>query len=68
MHALFVLLKSRHLFSFFQDYDGKSLRGSINLSNSRTVPVPGTPSFEIHTPSRVYHLSAEHMDMVVAHE
>lgn len=41
-------------------YDGKIFKGSIDLTGSRTVPLPGSCRFEIHTPGRVFHLQTEH--------
>eukprot|EP01147_Barroeca_monosierra_P011128 gene11128-3188_t len=41
-------------------YDGKVLRGVVDLKNSRTIPRPGTAHFEVRTPGRIYYLAAEH--------
>lgn len=46
-------------------YEGRRLKGSSNLEGGRAVPFPGG-KFEVHTPTRVYFLSAEHGDQETA--
>lgn len=50
------------------DYDGKTLKGTIDLEDARTIPVPATCSFEIHTSERVFYLQTESSDPAEAHD
>eukprot|EP00047_Mylnosiga_fluctuans_P012144 m.24616 g.24616 ORF g.24616 m.24616 type:complete len:762 (+) comp4037_c0_seq1:45-2330(+) len=64
----FVLLQEKHSHrARFDYYEGKTLHGTIDLSQFRVTAVPGSAAFEITTPDRVLHLLAEHNNMAEAH-
>ncbi|EGD83226.1 TKL/LISK/LIMK protein kinase [Salpingoeca rosetta] len=63
----FVLKRNRDTGEcILEYYDGKVLRGSVNLKNSQTIPRPGSAHFEIRTPGRTYYLAAEHANVYQA--
>lgn len=51
----------------YHDASMKTLKGTIDLQGSRTVPLPGSAKFEVHTADRVYFLQAENHDIALAH-
>lgn len=50
------------------DFDGHTLRGTIELKHFRTVALPAVAAFEIYAGGRVYHLQTEHGNVEEAHE
>jgi hypothetical protein len=66
-HILFLYIY-RSVNSYFPpDFEGRTLRGTIDLRQFRVVALPALAAFEISTPDRTYYLQPENSNISETH-